>query len=147
MGHAYLIMQKYTEAKDSYFKWLEFDEENSKALYGAGTAFWKLQELDSAKTYIQKSIEVQQVTLDKEYNALARLAVEQDDLKLAIDHYKRAYRENPDGYLYKYEICLLSDQYFKNPEQSLKCYWEYQQKFGHQKDYFSEFASKRISEI
>ncbi|MCM4167056.1 Lipopolysaccharide assembly protein B [Arenibacter antarcticus] len=147
MGHAYLIMHRYTEAKDAYFKLLGFDEENPKALYGVGTSFWKLQELDSAITYIQKSIEVQKVTLDKEYNALARLAVEQNDIKLAIGYYIKAYQENYDGYLYKYEICLLSDLYYKNPKQSLKCYREYQQKFGHQKDYFSEFASKRISEI
>ncbi len=147
MGQAYLSMREYAKAKDAYLKWLAFNDENPKALYGAGTSLWKLQELDSAKTYIQKSIDVQQVALDKEYNALARLAMEQNDIKLAIGHYENAYLENPEGYLYKYEICLLSEQYFRNPQQALKCYREYQRKFGHQNDYFSEFASKRISKI
>ncbi len=147
MGQVYLIMREYAKAKEAYVNWLAFNDENPKALYGVGTSFWKLQELDSAKIYFQKSIDVQQVMLDKEYNALARLAMEQNDIKLAIGHYENAYLENPEGHLYKYEICLLSEHYYKNPQQALKCYREYQRKFGHQNDYFSEFASKRISKI
>lgn len=147
MGQAYLVLSRFKEAKAAYFKMLEFDGEDPIALYGIGNAYWKLQERDSAKTYIKKSIEVQKVMLDKEYNALARLAVEENNIKLAIDYYRSAFREDPSGYLYKYEVCILSDQYYKDPKMSLKCYREYQQKFGSQRDYFSEFAVKRISEL
>ncbi|SHJ35931.1 Tetratricopeptide repeat-containing protein [Arenibacter nanhaiticus] len=147
MGLAYLSTGKFKESKESYFKLLQFDEDNPKALYGLGTAYWKLQERDSAKAYIKKSIEVQKVVLDKEYNALARLAMEQNDLKLAIKYYKKAYQEDPTAYLYKYEECLLTDQYYKDPKMSLQCYKAYQEKFGSQNDYFSEFVAKRLSEI
>src|SRR5690606_7791403 len=133
--------------KAAYFKMLEFDGEDPIALFGVGNAYWKLQERDSAKIYIKKSLEVQKVVLDKEYNALARLAMEENNIKLAIDYYRLAFKEDPEGYLYKYEICLLTDQYCKDPKMSLKCYKEYQQEFGSQGDYFSEFAGKRISEL
>lgn len=147
MGHVYLVLNKFKEAKAAYFHLLEFDGEDPVALYGIGNAYWKLQERDSAETYIKKSIEVQKVVLDKEYNALARLAMEDNNIKLAIDYYRLAFQEDPSGYLYKYEICILTDQYYKDPNISLKCYREYQQKFGAQNDYFSEFAAKRISEL
>tara|TARA_R110002111_G_scaffold234518_1_gene295610 strand:+ start:179 stop:1291 length:1113 start_codon:yes stop_codon:yes gene_type:complete len=147
MGYAYFAMAKYEKAKEAYKNLLTFDGENPVALYGIGSAYAKLQELDSAKIYIKKSIEVQKVVLDKEYNALARLAVEQNNLKLAIEYYKKAFGEDPAGYLYKYEVCLLTDQHYKNPKISLKCYEEYQEKFGRKKDYFSEFTSKRIAEL
>ncbi|WP_150452348.1 tetratricopeptide repeat protein [Arenibacter lacus] len=101
MGQAYLHIRQYAKAKEAYVNWLAFNDENPKALYGVGTSLWKLQELDSAKIYFLKSIDVQQVALDKEYNALARLAMEQNDIKLAIGHYENAYLENPEGHLYK----------------------------------------------
>ena len=147
MGTSYFAMGKYGKAKEAYENLITFDEENPVALFGLGNAYAKLQELDSAKIYIKKSIEVQKVVLDKEYNALARLAVEQNDLKLAIEYYKKAFREDPAGYLYKYEVCILTDEYYKNPKMSLKCYVEYQEKFGRKKDYFSEFTSKRILKL
>lgn len=147
MGYSYFAMAKYEKAKEAYENLLTFDEENPVALFGIGSAYSKLQQLDSAKIYIKKSIEVQKVVLDKEYNALARLAVEQNDLELAIKYYERAFIEDPSGYLYKYEVCLLTDQHYKKPEKSLKCYEEYLNKFGGKKDYFSEFTSKRISQI
>ncbi|MCM4172427.1 tetratricopeptide repeat protein [Arenibacter sp. TNZ] len=147
MGYSYFAIGKYEKAKVAYENLLAFDEENPIALYGMGSAYAKLQQLDSAKIYIKKSIEVQKVVLDKEYNALARLAVEQDDLKLAIEYYKKAFKEDPTGYLYKYEVCLLTDQYYKNPQMSLKCYQEYQEQFGGKRDYFSEFTSKRIMQL
>ena len=147
MGYAYLVLNKFKEAKAAYFKMLEFDGEDPVALFGVGNAYWKLQERDSAKTYIKKSLEVQKVVLDKEYNALARLAVEENKIRQAIDYYRLALLEDPMGYLYKYEICILTDQYYKDPKMSLKCYREYQQKFGPKADYFSEFAAKRISEL
>jgi tetratricopeptide (TPR) repeat protein len=147
MGYSYFAMAKYGKAKEAYENLLTFDRENPVALFGIGSSFAKLQELDSAKIYIKKSIEVQKVVLDKEYNALTRLAMEQNDLKLAIEYYQRAFVEDPLGYLYKYEVCLLTDQYYKKPKMSLKCYEEYQEKFGSKKDYFSEFTSKRIVEL
>lgn len=147
MGYSYFAMAKYEKAKEAYENLLTFDGKNPVALYGLGSSYAKLQELDSAKIYIKKSIEVQKVVLDKEYNALARLAVEQNDLKLAIQYYKKAFREDPAGYLYKYEVCLLTDQYYKNPKMSLKCYQEYQEQFGGKVDYFSEFVSNRILKL
>lgn len=147
MGYSYFAMAKYEKAKEAYENLLTFDEENPVALFGIGSAYSKLQQLDSAKIYIKKSIEVQKVVLDKEYNALARLAVEQNDLELAIKYYERAFIEDPSGYLYKYEVCLLTDQHYKKPKMSLKCYEEYLNKFGGKKDYFSEFTSKRIVEL
>ena len=147
MGYSYFALRKFEKAKEAYGYLLTFDEENPVALFGIGKAYAQLQELDSAKIYIKKSIEVQKVVLDMEYNALARLAVEQNDLKLAIEYYKKAFREDPAGYLYKYEVCLLIDQYYKNPRMSLNCYEQYQEKFGRNKNYFSEFTSKRILEL
>lgn len=87
------------------------------------------------------------MALDKEYATLARIAVDRGDLAEAIANYREAYREDPQGYPYKYEICFLTDLYYKDPKVKLECYQSYHRAFGHKKDYFSEFSQRRIKEL
>jgi tetratricopeptide (TPR) repeat protein len=135
------------KSKLAYQRFLDLDHTNPKALFGLGNAYMKLKVLDSAAFYIKESIVQQQIILDKEYNALARISVDQGDLRLAIDYYKNALQEDPEGYLYKYEICFLTDQFYKDPKMKLGCYKSYIETFGKKKDYFSEFAQSRINEL
>lgn len=51
--------------------------------------------------------------------------MEENKIKQAIDYCRLAFVEDPMGYLYKYEICILTDQYYKDPKMPLKRYREY----------------------
>jgi tetratricopeptide (TPR) repeat protein len=147
LGILYTAMADHEKARDTYTKMLELEPMDVEALYGLGNAHYGLQALDSAETYIRLSIAVQQVALDKEYATLARIAIDRGDFGEAIANYREAYKENPEGYLYKYEICFLTDQYYKDPKMKLECYRSYDRTFGHKKDYFSEFSRRRIQEL
>ncbi len=58
LGYAYFALAKYEKAKEAYENLLTFDEENPVALFGIGSSYAKLQELDSAKIYIKKRASV-----------------------------------------------------------------------------------------
>ncbi|MEJ1223212.1 tetratricopeptide repeat protein [Sediminicola sp. 1XM1-17] len=147
LGVLYGLLYENERSKMAYQSFIELEPTNPKALYGLGNAYAKLKVLDSAAIYIKEAIVQQQIKLDKEYNALARIAVDQGDLKSAIAYYKDALQEDPEGYLYKYEICFLMDQFYKDPKMKLGCYSNYMETFGKKKDYFSEFAQRRINEL
>lgn len=116
LANAYFKVEQLEKAKANYKKLLAFDEEKSSALFSLGNVFWKQQQLDSAAVYIQKSIDAQKVLLDKEYQALGRLASEQKDFKLALKYYKLAHEQDPSNVTYFYQICFLADQYYKDPQ-------------------------------
>lgn len=147
LANAYFRLDKFEKAKENYKKVLEFDEEKANTLFSLGNVFWKQQQLDSAAVYIQKSIDVQLVILDKEYQALGRLASEQNDYKLALKYYKLAHEQDPSNVIYFYQICVLSDNYYKDPLMKLNNYEQLITIYGEKKAYFSDYAKKRISEL
>ena len=147
LGNLYDEKREYEKSKVAFQKFLDLNATNHNALYGLGNAYYRLKVLDTAATFIQESIKQQQIILDTEYNALARIAVEQGNLKDAIRYYQMALEEEPTGKIYKYEICFLTDQYYKDPKMKLGCYKGYMERFGNKQDYFTEFAQKRINEL
>ena len=147
LANAYFKVEQLEKAKANYKKLLAFDKEKSSALFSLGNVFWKQQQLDSAAVYIQKSIDVQLVILDKEYQALGRLASEQKDYKLALKYYKLAYEQDPSNVNYYYQICLVSDYYYKDPLVKLNNYEQLIAIYGDKKAYFSDYAKRRISEL
>ena len=64
---------------------LDIDDTNEDAYYNLGHVFFKNRELDSAQYFIKKSIEVQEVSFEKEYATLGQIAREGNDLKSAVE--------------------------------------------------------------
>ena len=147
LGNAYFTTNQYKKAIDNYNKSLEIDEANARVLFSIGKVFWEDKQLDSAKVYIKKAIDAQLVLLDKEYQALGRIASEQRDYKTAIAYYKLAHEEDPSNVIYYYQICFLADQYYKDPKVKLSYYEQLVANYGGKRDYFTDFAKRRISEL
>ena len=147
LGNAYFKLENADNAIKNYKRSLDIDEENARVLFSLGNTYWKQQQIDSAKAYIKKAIEVQQVILDKEYQALGRIASEQKDYKTAIKHYKLAHEEDPSNVIYYYQICFIADQYYKDPKLKLSYYEQLITTYGGKNDYFTNFAKRRISEL
>jgi len=63
---------------------------------------------------------------------------------LAIEYYKKAFKKNQRDILYKYESCLLTDQYYKNPQNVPKMLsGNIRSKLVRKRDYFSRITSKK----
>tara|TARA_R110002050_G_scaffold196426_2_gene331397 strand:+ start:107689 stop:108831 length:1143 start_codon:yes stop_codon:yes gene_type:complete len=147
LGNAYFKTEDLDNAIGNYKKSLFLDSENARVLFSLGNTFWKQQKLDSATVYIQQSIDVQLVVLDQEYQALGRLASEQKDYKIALKYYKLAHEEDPENVIYYYQVCVIADQYYKDPKVKLKYYEQLLEKYSNQNNYFTNFTERRISEL
>ena len=147
LGNAYFKIENADNAITNYKKALQLDNENARVLFSLGNTFWKKQQIDSAKVYINKSIDVQQVVLDKEYQALGRIASEQKDFRTAIKYYKLAHEEDTSNVIYYYQICFISDQYYEDPKVKLSYYEQLVDNYGSKRDYFTDYAKRRISEL
>lgn len=147
LGNAYFKSNNFDKAIENYKTALTLDAENAKVLLSLGNVFWEQKQIDSAKAYINKSIDVQQVVLDKEYLVLARISGEQKDYATALKYYKLAHEENPLEVLYYYQICFIADQYYKDPKVKLNYYERLLTNYGGKRDYYTDFAKRRISEL
>ncbi len=147
LAYCYYKLWELEPAKRTYQKLLDFDNAISKAYYGLGEVYWRERKLDSAAIFFNQAIEAKKPILSKEYNALAQLAREQNDLKKAMEYYKNAFEEDKENYINYYQICTLADQYYKDPKIKLNYYQGFINQFGKDKPYFSEIVTKRISEL
>ena len=57
LGNAYFKIENADNAITNYKKALQLDNENARVLFSLGNTFWKQQQIDSAKVYINKSID------------------------------------------------------------------------------------------
>ena len=147
LADAYFKEWEFEKAKKMYHVLITLDDENEDAYYNMGVVFNKAREIDSAKFYIQKSIEVQQVSLGKEYGFLASIYRVEEDLKTAMKYYHLAYKEDETNPLFYYQICTMVDQTNKDPKVKLEHYENFIKKFGKTGPFFSQIVSKRISEL
>ena len=73
--------------------------------------------------------------------------LEEEDLKTALEYYKKTYQEEPTDYMTYYQICAVADQLYKDPKVRLQYYENFIQKFGENKRFVSATVKKRISEL
>ena len=147
LGYCYFNLEDFEKARSNYKIVLDRDIENAIALNGLGHVFWKQKQLDSASVYFKKAIRAQKIQLDAEYKALSGIAMENHDLKKSLDYSRLAYQENTSSYMNYYQICILADQYYKDPKKKLGYYENFIKKFGTDKGYFSAMAKRRVSEL
>jgi tetratricopeptide (TPR) repeat protein len=83
LAYCYYKNWELDKAKEMYTALLAFSEARPDAFFGLGNTSWRVKELDSAAIYFKKAIEEKKPYLGNEFNALARLARVQDDLKTA----------------------------------------------------------------
>ncbi|WP_430908166.1 tetratricopeptide repeat protein [Maribacter sp. 2-571] len=147
LAHCYQKNWQFDKAKDTYTKLLSMDNTDADAYFGLGTVHQNLKQLDSAEVAYKKAIAVQQPSLIKEYNVLAMIARERNDLKTALEYYQKAYAEDTTNETAYFQICTVADQYYKDPEIRLGYYRNFQKKFGTKTSYASSMVERRSREL
>ncbi len=147
LAYCYYKNWEFEKAKATYKILLKMDETNADAYFGLGTVYQKNKQTDSAEIAYKKAIAVQDPILVREYNALASLARSKKDLKLALEYYRKAFREDTSSGHGYFQICTVADQYYKDPKQRLALYENYLKKFGKDDSYYARTAVRRIREL
>lgn len=147
LAHSYFRALELEKAQKTYHQLMKFPEYLAGAYSGLGEVFLKEQQLDSAQYYIQKSIEERTEAFDKEYADLGRIARIQGKTKTALDLYTKAWEENKDNPYNYYQVCILADEYYKDPKTKLGYYERLLEMYPDLAPFIAERVQKRISEI
>lgn len=117
------------------------------AYSGMGEVYMQDKQLDSAQVYIKKSIEERTEVFDKEYADLGRIARIQNKTKESMDYYKKAWEENKENPYNYYQVCVLADEYFKDPKTRLSYFEKLLEMYPNLPPFLKERVRKRVSEI
>ncbi len=147
LGLSYTAIEDYEKAIAAYNIALNFDDENPKTLNALGHIYRKLEEYDKAIEFINKAIEAQKVSLEQEYSAIARVYLDNRNIKKALEYYKLSFQENDTNLFVYYQICFLADNYYKDPKVRLQYFEDFKERFGDQKKIYNKYVEKRISEL
>lgn len=147
LGRSELENWNFEEAKEAYRKLEQFFGMEADAYYGLGEVFLKEQQLDSAEVYFKRSIEERRYIFDNEYRSLGRISRLQGKLKSALEYYAKAWEENKLNYLNYYQVCVLADEYYKDPKIKLRYYKRLLSDFEKLPQFLTERAKKRVSEL
>ncbi len=135
------------KALETYHKLTSFPDKLATAYAGLGQVYFEEKELDSAQYYIEKSIEERMVLFPQEYASLGRIARLKGQTKKSMDYYEMAWEENKDDYRNYYLVCILADEYYKDPKTRLNYYAKLLKMYPDIVPFLKERVKKRISEI
>ena len=147
LGYAYFKTWEFEKAKKMYAAALLIEDDHAGAFFELGNLYLKNRQLDSAQINIKRAIEVQIPYLVEEYETLARIERQKENLKGALEYYKLAHKEDPDLPRLYWQICALYDQLNESPTKKLAYYERFLKKYGTEQRYLSEMVQKRISEL
>ncbi|WP_394973649.1 hypothetical protein [uncultured Croceitalea sp.] len=105
------------------------------------------KKLDSAETYFLKSIEERRYIFDNEYQNLGRIARLKGELKKSLEYYTKAWEESKTNQLNYWQICVLADEYYKDPKIKLRHYEKFLTAFDNVYLFLKERAQKRVKEL
>ena len=135
------------KAIDNYRLLMGSPDYLAAAYSGLGEVFLKEKQLDSAQYYVTKSMEERRVAFDREYADLGRIARLRGETKLALDHYTRAWEEDPKNHFFYLQVCQLADEYHKDPKVRLRYYENLLELYPDIPAFIGERAKNRISEL
>ncbi|MFD2588533.1 tetratricopeptide repeat protein [Croceitalea marina] len=147
LGYSYANRWKYEEAKKAYRKLGEMVNYEADAYEGLGQVYLLEKELDSAEIYFLKSIDERRYIFDNEYRSLGRIARLKGQLKKSLDYYTKAWEEDKVNQFNYWQVCILADEYYKDPKIKLRHYEKLLSDFDNVYPFLKERAKKRITEL
>lgn len=135
------------KALETYHKLASFPDKIALAYAGLGEVYFDEKELDSAQYYIEKSIEERMASFPLEYASLGRIARLKGQTKKSMDLYVKAWEENKDNYYNYYQVCVLADEYYKDPKTRLNYYEKLLEMYPDIVPWLKERVKNRITEI
>jgi len=147
LAYSYFRNWEPQKALDTYHKLTSFPDKLAVAYAGLGDVYFKEKELDSAQFYIEKSIEERMALFPQEYASLGRIARLKGQTKKSMDYYVKAWEENKDNYYNYYQVCVLADEYYKDPKIRLNYYENLLEMYPDLVPWLKERVKNRITEI
>lgn len=147
LGFSYARNWNFEGAKNAYRKLSEMTNYEADAYKGLGEVFLKEEQLDSAAIYFKKSIKERRYVFDEEYQSLGRIARLKNELKKSLEYYIKAWEENKTNQFNYWQVCILADEYYKDPKTKLSYYEKLLSDFKGLMPFIEERAQKRIREL
>lgn len=147
LGYSQANIREFKKAKVTYRKLEEIQNQEADAYKGLAQVYLLEKKLDSAETYFLKSIEERRYIFDNEYQSLGRIARLNGDIKKSLDYYTKAWEENKTNQLNYWQVCVLADEYYKDPKTKLRHYEKLLSEFDNILPFLKERAQKRIKEL
>lgn len=147
LAYCYFRNWEPEKALDTYYKLTSFPDKVAVAYAGLGDVYFKEKELDSAQYYIEKSIEERMALFPQEYASLGRIARLKGQTKKSMDYYVKAWEENKDNYYNYYQVCVLADEYYKDPKTGLKYFENLLEMYPDLVPWLEERVKNRITEL
>ncbi|MGN7515192.1 MAG: tetratricopeptide repeat protein [Allomuricauda sp.] len=147
LAYCYFRNWEPEKALEAYRKLSSFPDKLSAAYSGLGEVYFEEKELDSAQYYIKKSIEERMASFPQEYASLGRIARLKGQTKKSMDYYVKAWEENKDNYYNYYQVCVLADEYYKDPKTRLNYYEKLLEMYPDLVPFLMERTKNRIKEI
>lgn len=147
LGYSYANRWKYEEAKKAYRTLGSITNYEADGYLGLAQVFFKEKELDSAAVYYKKAIAERRYIFDEEYRSLGRIARLKGELKKSLDYYTKAWEEDKVNQFSYWQVCVLSDEYYKDPKIKLAHYKKLLSDYDNLMPFLRERAVKRVKEL
>ncbi|GMN06234.1 hypothetical protein MTsPCn5_16230 [Croceitalea sp. MTPC5] len=147
LGYSLVNRWRYKEAKEAYKQLGRVLDYQADAYKGLAQVYFQEQKLDSSETYYLRSIEERRYSFDEEYRDLGRIARLKGELKKSLDYYTKAWEENKANPFNYWQVCILADEYYKDPKVKLRYYQKLLTDFKEVMPFMKERAQKRITEL
>ena len=147
LGYAQANITEYEKAKSTYAQLADIRGYKADAFKGLGQVYLLEKKLDSAETSFLKSIEERKYIFDDEYRSLGRIARLKGETKKSLEYYRKAWEENTANYFNYWQVCVVADDYYQDPETKLRYYEKLVNDFEGLAPFLKQRAEKRITEL
>ena len=147
LGMSYSKLDKNKLALDYFDRAVIQDPKNSTLLYRKALAHYNLKDNNKTLMYLMKSIYLEHPDVYRQYYLLGVMNKENGEPKMAIENFKKSYRNNSKNYKSLFELALLSYSYYKDKKIAFELYEEFLMKFENKNSDMRLIASARMKEI
>ncbi|MEW7277795.1 tetratricopeptide repeat protein [Aquimarina sp. 2201CG1-2-11] len=108
-----------------------------------------LKKYDEALKYYHMALKLKDLPIEEDLYSIAMVYRFQENWEQAIKYIKRALKENPNFSRGQYQLAMLADSYYKDPNIKLKYYNTYLKKFESDQElaFFTSRIKKRVLQL
>lgn len=146
-GMCYSNLKELDSAEIYFKKALKIEQNDPKILYRLASLYYDKENFKLAKIYLTRSIHSGKGDLDKQYYLSGIIAFEEKELKLALDNFEKAFKNNSKNYKALFELAMASDIYYKDQKIALKYFEIFIKRYKNKDKVMTLYANERIKEI
>tara|TARA_R110002124_G_scaffold120895_6_gene278964 strand:- start:22329 stop:23471 length:1143 start_codon:yes stop_codon:yes gene_type:complete len=147
LAKSYVQTNRFEAAINQYTILInQFDDKNPSWHFHIAQSYMALHYFEKAERHINIAIGLQEIPLDGEYSALARIYNRKKEFKKEMKALEKALGENPRNELAQYQLAVAADNYYDDKNVVLDYYHIYLEKHG-ETGRMRELAKQRVRDI